>query len=162
MTPTTDPTARSRRGVLRGIAIAGGTLALGAGATGSAAALEGKPNFGAQLYGDDEIWGTKGAAALDAPTENNLQSFDRLVVVTNGVSGQLPVAEAAPGNPAYNGGRWFTHTATWVSGTPVLLTSYDDVMKYEAMGHLDVTAGSPGGPGAPPDYFECPMLPHKG
>ena len=68
----------------------------------------GAPNFGPALYGDGEVWGTKGAAALPAPNGNNNQSFDKLFVIVNGAPGQLPVAEAAPRSPAYNGGRWFT------------------------------------------------------
>ena len=73
----------------------------------------GKPNFGPAIYGDGEVWGTKGAATIPAPNGNNNQSYDKLFVVVNGAPGQLPVAEAAPRNPAYNGGRWFTHTVMW-------------------------------------------------
>lgn len=127
------------------------------------------PSFGPELYGDGEVWGTKGVAALPAPTENNEQSFDKLFVITNSNNpmGQLPVAEAAPGNPDYNGGRWFTHTVEWTEagfndhGTVPVLKSYDDIMLHAGLGHLTITSGSPGGPGAPPDYFECPMLPVK-
>ncbi len=129
----------------------------------------GKPSFGPELYGDGEVWGTKGAAGIPAPNDHNLQSFDKLFVITNSNNpeGQLPVAEAAPGNPAYNGGRWFTHTVEWTEsgfdahGTVPVLKSYDDVMLHYSLGHLDITPGSPGGEGAPPDYFECPMLPVK-
>jgi hypothetical protein len=136
---------------------------------GPASANPGQPNFGPAIYGDGEVWGTKGAAALPAPNEHNLQSFDKLFVVTNSnnPAGQLPVAEAAPGNPNFNGGRWFTHTVEWTQagfdahGTVPVLKSYADVMVHYNLGHLEITAGSPGGPGAPPDYFECPMLPVK-
>lgn len=129
----------------------------------------GKPNFTKQLYGDGEVWGTKGAAALPAPTGHNIQSFDKLFVITNSNNPgtQLPVAEAAPGNPDFNGGRWFTQTVEWTQtgfdahGIVPILKSYDDVMLHAGLGHLAITPGSPGGPGAPPDYFECPMLPVK-
>jgi hypothetical protein len=90
-----------------------------------------------------------------------------VVTNSNHPDGQLPVAEAAPGNPDYNGGRWATHTATWtqagfnVHGTVPILESYDDVMLHQSLGHLEITLGSPGGPGAPPHYFECPLLPVK-
>lgn len=118
------------------------------------------PNFSPQIYADGEAWGTKGVAALPAPTDNNVQSFDKLFVITNGVDGQLPVSEAAPGNRNFNGGRWFTHTVTWNNpNDAVLLTSYDDIMAHHD--ELTIIAGSPGGPGAPPDYFECPLLPVK-
>lgn len=46
-------------------------------------------------------------------------------------------------------------------GTVPLLKSYDDVMLHYGLEHLAITAGSLGGPGAPPDYFECPLLPDK-
>lgn len=127
----------------------------------------GKPNFMPSLWGDNEVWGTKGTTTLPAPTPHNLQSFDALYVITNSNNpqGQLPVSEAAPGNPAYNGGRWFTHTVEWTSagfmdhGIVPILMSYDDIMTHEALGHLVITPGS--FPGGPPVYFQCPMLPVK-
>ena len=128
----------------------------------------GKPSFAPELYADGETWGTKGTTGLPAPNAHNLQSFDKLFVITNGADGQLPVGEAAPGNPNYNGGRWITQTVVWTDlgidqhdgGVP-LLTSYAEVMEHEALDHLRITPGSPGGPLAPPDYFQCPLLPVK-
>lgn len=128
----------------------------------------GKPNFMPSLWGDGKVWGTKGTTTLPAPNDHNLQSFDRLFVVTNtnNPEGQLPVAEAAPRNPAYSGGRWFTHTVEWTGagfmahGIVPILESYDDVMFHEGLGHLTVTPGS--FPGGPPVYFQCPLLPVKG
>ena len=159
------PTPTTRRRVLRGAGLLVGAGALGVASTGSAAALPGKPNFSPAIYADGETWGTKGAAPLPAPTDRTRQAYDALYVVTNGADGQLPVGEAAPGNPAFNGGRWFTHTATWTAegfadhGTVPLLTSQEDVDLHESLGHLDVSPGSP--PGGPPAYFECPLLPVK-
>jgi hypothetical protein len=132
-----------------------------------AVADPGKPNFMPALWGDGEVWGTKGTTTLPAPNDQNLQSFDLLFVITNtnNPQGQMPVSEAAPGNPAYNGGRWFTHTAEWTAegfmhhGIVPVLTSYDDVMLHEGLGHLVITPGS--FPGGPPVYFQCPMLPVK-
>jgi hypothetical protein len=133
----------------------------------AASAAPGKPNFSPQLYADGQVWGTKGAAALPAPNGNNNQSFDKLFVITNSnnPAGQMPVAEAAPGNPMYNGGRWFTQTVEWTQagfdhhGTVPVLTSYDDVMLHYNLGHLDITPGT--FEGGPPAYFECPLLPVK-
>jgi hypothetical protein len=126
-----------------------------------------KPTFSPVLYGDGSVWGTKVVTVLPAPNPNarNQKSWDKFLVIVNsnnpGV--QLPVAEAAPGNSAYNGGRWFTHTVVWTEAgfedhviVPIL-TSYDEVMLHESLGHLTVTAGSPG----PPMYFLCPLLPVK-
>ena len=134
-------------------------LAMGLMVTSGTQAAPGKPNFTAALYGDGELWGTKGTTTLPAPNAHKAQSFDKLFVIINGAPGQLPVSEAAPGNPEYNGGRWFTHTVMWTSGEPTVLMSYDDVMYHYSLGELSIAAGS--FEGGPPDYFQCPMLPVK-
>lgn len=110
------------------------------------------PNFGSAIYADGETFGTKGTADLPAPTDNNMQSFDGLFKITNGVAGQLAVAEAAPGNPAYNGGRWAEYLVTFV-GDPVLVTSYAQL--HELAMAEEVTIVSTG------NYFQCPLLPDK-
>jgi hypothetical protein len=127
----------------------------------------GKPNFMPSVWGDYQVWGTKGTTTLPAPNAHNLQAFDALFVVTNSNNpeGQLPVSEAAPGNPAYNGGRWFTHTVEWTAegfaahGIVPVLKSYEDILLHESLGHLVITPGS--FPGGPPVYFQCPLLPVK-
>jgi len=146
---------------LKQIALLSSTLFL------ASAALADAPNFTERLYGDGETWGTKGTTALPAPNEHNRQAFDALYVITNSNNpqGQLPVSEAAPGNPAYNGGRWFTHTVEWTEqafldlGIVPVLTSYDDITQQHDMGHLVITPGS--FPMGPPVYFQCPLLPVK-
>ena len=127
----------------------------------------GKPNFSPALYADGELWGTKGTTTLPPPNAHNLQSFDKLFAITNGAPGQLPVGEAAPGNPNYNGGRWFTHTVMWTvdgidyyNGNVPVLMSYDEIEYNDDMGFLEITRGSPNPP-TPPDYFQCPLLPVK-
>ena len=67
------------------------------------------PSFGPALYADGQVFASTGLTPLPAPTTHNAQSFDKLFVFTNGAEGQLSVAEAAPGNPSFNGGRWATH-----------------------------------------------------
>jgi hypothetical protein len=139
-----------------------GGLALWAGSV-----LAEAPNFGPALYADGATYGTKGTTALPAPRPENRHSFDALYVITNSnnPAGQLPVAEAAPGNPAYNGGRWFTHTVEWTAsgfmahGIVPVLKSADEVHDHEALGHLVITEGS--FPEGPPVYFQCPVLPDK-
>jgi len=122
----------------------------------------GQPNFGSAIYADGEVFGTKGVASLPAPNDSNVDSYDKLFAFTNGAAGQLAVAEAAPGNPNYNGGRWFTHTVTWTEagleahGGPVLLTSYADILFHESLGHLTITEGTFSG--GPQQYFLCPLL----
>jgi hypothetical protein len=153
--------------MLRKITLIVSVLALSLTVVGTASANPGKPNFTPQIWGDGQLWGTKGAATLPAPNDNNVQSFDKLFVITNSNNPmeQLPVAEAAPGNPNYNGGRWFTHTVTWTQagfdahGIVPVLKSYDDIMLHYNLGHLTITPGSP--EGGPLPYFECPLLPVK-
>lgn len=124
-----------------------------------------QPNFSPAVYGDGSVWGTKGTTGLPAPNPNNVQSFDKLFVIVNGAAGQLPVSEAAPGNPLYNGGRWFTHTVMWTAAgiaahNPLpVLTSNDEIMQHYNLGELAIAPGSP--TGGPPAYFQCPLLPVK-
>jgi hypothetical protein len=174
---TTNPHGRrrvSRRQVLRtGVAVSGVSL-LGVTAVGSAAAAKGKPDFSPRIWGDGEQWGTKVTGEITNPNENSL---DKFFVITPGAAselpdGTLPVSEAAPGNPDYNGGRWWTHTVEWTQAgvdahgsTPPLLTRYgpaddpESIQFHRGLGHLTITEGSPAG--GPPDYFRCPMLPVK-
>ena len=120
-------------------------------------ALADSPNFTPAIYADGEAWGTKGTASLPAPTDNTEQSFDKLFRFTNGVEEQLPVAEAAPGNPDYNGGRWYAHSVTWNNeADAVLLTSYADIIAHAD--ELTITAGALDNPA---NFFQCPLLPVK-
>lgn len=122
----------------------------------TAYAAPGKPNFGPAIFADGEVYGTKGTTSLPAPNEHNTQSFDKIFVFTNGAEGQLPVAEAAPGNPMYNGGRWAAQSATWIDDLPhdkLVLTSYDEVMFHADLGHIIIEDAH--------NYFQCPLLPAK-
>jgi hypothetical protein len=127
-------------------------------AAATAQAGSGAPNFSPAIYADGEMWGTKGTTSLPAPNNHNMQSFDRLFVFPEGAEtapGQLPVSEAGPGNPDYNGGRWATYTLFWLEGkTPALLKSYSDIMYYIDRGDLAIAEGDH-------NYFQCPLLPVK-
>jgi hypothetical protein len=107
------------------------------------------PNFGPAIYADGIAWGTKGNADLPAPNGHNEQSFDGLFKFTNGIEGQLPVSEAGPWNPAYNGGRWAEYFVTW-NVAPVLVTSYDQLMALEEAGDVTIVNNH--------NYFQCPLL----
>jgi hypothetical protein len=129
--------------------------------------LPGKPDFAPHIYADGVAWGTKVTTTLPEANAHNMQSFDKLFVITNSNNSedQLPVGEAAPRHPEYNGGRWYTHTVEWTAEgltahpiTPIL-KSYDDIMLHYNFGHLEITPGSP--PGGPPPFFSCPLLPVK-
>jgi hypothetical protein len=135
-------------------------------------ALPGAPNFGAGLWADDEQWGTKVTTPLPEPKKNG-HSFDAFYFITpegwtaaEGPGGwlQAPVMEAAPGNPAYNGGRWKTIRVTVINpgGIDYPLTSAAEIMQEAADGDLMVGA-EPESDGAHPWlYFQCPLLPYKG
>lgn len=123
----------------------------------------GQPNFMPAIYGDGEVWGTKGTTTLPAPNANNVQSFDNLYVITNFNNPnavQLPVSEAAPGNPDYNGGRWFLHTVAWTEagflaygGYVPVLKSGEEIDYNEQMSYLVITPVEA--------FFQCPLLPVK-
>lgn len=173
MTDTTlfDTTVPRRR-VLKGGAAA--TAALVGLTAGVGAAAAQKPDFSPRIWGDGEQWGTKVTGVIRHPNERSLDKFFVIVAPDGGSlpAGTLPVSEAAPGNPAYNGGRWWTHVAQWTEAGLAahgpempLMTRYgpaDDpasILFHYNLGHIDIIEGSPGGEGAPPDYFRCPMLP---
>jgi hypothetical protein len=126
-----------------------------------------QPNFGPALYGDGEVWGTKATTILPEPRGNNLHSFDKLFLVVNdqNMPSQLPVAEAAPGNRYYNGGRWITHVVRWTEegmafhDTLPTLTSFEEIEFHHGLGHLEIVQGTI--PNGPPLYFQCPLLPVK-
>lgn len=144
----TDPTTtadRSRRRFLRTTGLVAGGLTLGTAAIGTAAADA--PNFQAGFWGDGERWGTKALGELPEP--NNEDSLDQLFFIP----GQAPLSEAAPGNPAYNGGRWWAHT---VEGVP---SGAKPVTSYEALQQLSGLTIEEGG--HDPIFFECPLLPYK-
>lgn len=135
----------SRRGYLRASAVGAG-LALGVLASGPAAAEP--PEFGGRIYGDGEVWATKGVADLPLPNGRNDQSYDEIFPSPG--TDLIPVSEAAPGNPHYNGGRWAVHPLTW-HVDPVQLTSYEEVERYAATGKLSY-------PAEPVAAFECPLV----
>lgn len=147
MQDTNEPMpSLSRRGYLRASAVASG-LALGVLASTPAAAEP--PGFEGRIYGDGEVWATKGVADLPFPNGRNDQSYDQLFPSPD-VDGIIPVSEAAPGNPHYNGGRWAVHPLTW-HDEPTQLTSYEEVRTYAADGKLSISEEVV-------DAFECPLV----
>lgn len=110
-------------------------------------------NFEPVLWADGELYGTNFNGNLPAPRKNNRQSFDDIYIIGNGVEGQRPVAEAAPG-PDYNGGRWAVINVTWVNpDDAVELTSDDQIDELLESGALEASEAGV--------YFSCPLLPVK-
>ena len=80
----------------------------------------------------------------------------------SGLTGQRAVAESAPGDRDYNGGRWdvklvaFTaqglmvHDANNDGIADFELTNAADVLHHEALGHITIMDAN--------HYFECPLL----
>lgn len=81
----------------------------------------------------------------------------------SGLVGQRPVAEAAPGDTDYNGGRWSVRIVTFTAQGMVAhdpdgdgmvnfeLDNADDVVAHEALGHLTIMDTDVS--------FECPLIP---
>ncbi len=77
-------------------------------------------------------------------------SYDTIYALGNGLAN---VAEAAPGDTDYNGGRWLVRPVTW-NVDPVQLTSAEQVLDYAAAGWLTI--------GGPVKSFVCPVIPVAG
>ena len=81
----------------------------------------------------------------------------------SGLKGQRAIAEAAPGDPDYNGGRWNVMVVAFTDAGKAIhdvdgdgtvdfeLTNAEAVLHHAALGHLTISA-----PGV---YFECPLRP---
>ncbi len=133
--------------MLLGSLLAGGAMAK------PPSGARGAPIFMPALFADGETWGTNLLNPLPPPNDSNDQSYDELFVFMNATASQLPVAEAAPGNPDYNGGRWAVRSVMWQITSPPIVISYDEVISHYVDGDL-IIMSSPDGP-----YFECPLLP---
>ena len=84
----------------------------------------------------------------------------------SGLSGQRSVAEAAPGDRDFNGGRWDVQMAVFTAqglmdhdpdGDGLVdfeLTSAEEVEAHEQLGHIVINDAN--------FYFECPLLPRRG
>lgn len=83
----------------------------------------------------------------------------------SGLAGQRSVAESAPGDRDYNGGRWTVKAVTFTElgllihdgdGDGVAdfeLTNAEQVMHHVALGHIVIEDTG--------IYFECPMIPQR-
>lgn len=111
---------------------------------------------GPAIYADGEQFRTLDATDLPAPRANNAHSYDDLYVISGEVTGQLPVAEAAPGSRGFNGGRWAVTAVAWAEhAAPRLVTSSADVEALIESGDIEVVATGV-------RYFECPLVPFHG
>ena len=114
------------------------------------------------IWADGNIYGTVLTDTSFKKTRpgntDALYNFDM-----SGLMGQRPVAEAAPGNTNYNGGRWAVKIVTF---TPQGIAAHDpdgdgmvnfeldnanDVVAHEALGHFTIMDTDVS--------FECPLIP---
>lgn len=136
---------------MRATGLVAGTLALGSVATGSVAAdASNNPAMPGRVYADGRTFATRGVTELPPPKDGNEHSFDEIYHFTNGATGQLDVAQAAPGERDFNGGRWSVTVVEWTISNPPVVKSDDEV--HANANDVDVIQE-----GA--RYFECPLVP---
>ncbi len=113
----------------------------------------GSPIIEDLIWADGEQLGT--ILQKELKYNGNEASYDRLFMFTegDGLATQAPVAEAAPGNKEYNGGRWLP-TMVAYDGTQGELTSYAEVMAAVESGAAEILGT---------DFeaaFLCPLIPN--
>jgi hypothetical protein len=129
--------------------VAAGVLVLSAGA--ATVAAGGPPAIG--FYADGALYRTVGTPTDFSRTGAPASSYDHIYVLGDGF---LNVADAAPGDRTFNGGRWMVLPVTWTDGvTPTQLTSGAEVQAWADAGKL--TIGT-----VPIRMFECPVIPVGG
>ena len=98
---------------------------------------------GGTIYAHDVAYQTV-ATPRDLPAHGN---FDAIYVLGDGLAA---VAETAPGDMDYNGGRWEVRVVTFISISPMQFTNVEDLRDAEAQGKVsfsDVVR-----------RFECPLI----
>ncbi len=114
------------------------------------------------VWANGRIYDTQLLGDIKYPNPNSLDrlyNFD-----SSGLNGQRSVAEAAPGDPNYNGGRWAVIPVTFTPEGKLVhdpdndgnvnfeLMSEEQIINHVALGHITL--------GEPIRYFICPLLPH--
>lgn len=103
------------------------------------------------FYVDGARYRTVGTPTDFSTTGAPDSSFEVIYALGDGL---INVAQAAPGDPGFRGGRWMVLPITW-NVAPTQLTSDEQVRAYEAAGWISV--GS-----TPLREFECPVIPVQG
>jgi hypothetical protein len=102
------------------------------------------------FYVDGARYRTVGTPTDFSGTGAPAHSFDHIYALGSGL---INVAESAPGDRDYNGGRWMVTPVAWHT-TPVQLTSDEQVDAYADAGMLTILD--------PIKWFECPVIPVGG
>jgi len=103
------------------------------------------------FYVDGVRYRTVGTPTDFSGTGAPAHSFDAIYALGGGL---INVAEAAPGDRGFNGGRWMVLPITW-HVAPVQLTSDEQVAWYADNGWITVAT-------TPVKQFECPVIPVQG
>lgn len=133
---------------MRRLALALTVLSAALGLVAGPVAAGGPPSLA--FFVDGERYRTVGTPTDFSGTAAPAHSFDVIYALGNGL---INVAEAAPGDRDFNGGRWVVTPVAW-NVAPVQLTSDEQVEAYAAAGMLTI--------GAPIKWFECPVIPVGG
>lgn len=112
------------------------------------AAAGGPPTL--SFYVDGDQYRTIGTPTDLSRTGAPSHSFDTIYDLGFGLAN---VAEAAPGDRDYNGGRWQVRPITWL-GEPSQLKSAAEVLDLARLGELEI--------GEPVKFFVCPVIPVGG
>lgn len=120
-----------------------GALALLAVAV-SPASADGLGPPGGMFYANDQVWRSI-IVPNTLPPEG---AFDTLYMLGAGLA---PVADASPGSPQYNGGRWEVRMVTFAAGVdPVQFTNADALLAAAKEGDVSI--------GPVVTRFECPLI----
>jgi hypothetical protein len=101
---------------------------------------------GGTIYANDRMFKTV-ATPADLPNHGN---FDTIYVLGHGLAA---VADAAPGDMAYNGGRWEVRLVEFLTIAPTQFTNATDLQAAAAAGEISI--------GDVVRRFECPLIPKR-
>jgi hypothetical protein len=101
---------------------------------------------GGSIYANDMLYMTVGTPA-DLP---NHGKFDIIYVLGHGLAN---VADAAPGDMEYNGGRWQVHPIQFLTIDPMQFTNSTDLEAAANRGEISI--------GPVVKRFECPLIPAR-
>lgn len=128
----------------------GAILAMAIGAGTVAGSGLGPPGTNA-FYVDGTIYRTIATSTNLGDTGAPLHSYDAIYDLGGG--GLINVAEAAPGDTDYNGGRWMVLPVTWLTISPTQFESEEQVLAAEMLGQIAI--------GDPVAFFVCPAIPPR-
>ncbi len=104
------------------------------------------PQAAGRVYADDQLWATFGTATLPPGPSN---SFDTLYHFPG--TDLIPVSNAGPMNPLYNGGRWMVENVAFTRSELSQFTDGQQVLDAAARGSVTISG--------PVQYFQCPLFP---